>query len=102
VGPDNVPAAEHLAEHAAVLALRHAVVVATSQARLGELGHAQLLQQRGHLVVDLPRAVVGVEALHCKGVTFHQTFRDRRRKVLGDALHAAVERVPGGASTVLT
>ena len=36
MGADNVPATEHLAEHAAVLALRQAVVVATPRARLGD------------------------------------------------------------------
>ena len=74
VRPRDVPADERVADHAAVLALRLGVVVAAPQERLGELRHAQLLQQRGHLVVDVLGAVVGAEALHGKGERLQETL----------------------------
>ena len=93
VGPREVPVAENPAEHAAVLALRQAAVVSAPRARLGELRHAQLPQQRGHLVVDVLGAIVGVEALHGKGERLQRTLQDRQREILRNALDAAGELV---------
>ncbi len=66
VGPRRVPVDEHLADPAAVLALRQAVVAPAPPVRLGDLCHAQFLQRRGQLVVYVLGAVVRMEALHGK------------------------------------
>lgn len=57
----DVVVAEVLARHVGVLALDQGVVVAAPGARLGELD-VELGEQVGHPMVDVLRAVVGVES----------------------------------------
>ena len=66
VGPHGVPVDEHLADHAAVLALRQAIVAAAPRVRLGDLCHAQPLQRRGQLEGCVLGTVLRMEALHGK------------------------------------
>ena len=90
----SVSVAEHLADHAAVLALRQAVVVAAPWARLGNLLHAQFLQRRGQLVVYDSGPLSEWKPCTTKGGG-QQTLRDRQQEVLANTLYSAGELVLG-------
>ena len=57
VSSQDVPIAEPLLPHAAVLALRQSIVVVVLRPRIGELLLAQLDQSRSHLVLEVLKAV---------------------------------------------
>ena len=57
VSARDVPIAEPLLPHAAVLALRQSIVVVVVRPRIGELLLVQLDQSRGHLVVEILKVV---------------------------------------------
>lgn len=58
----DVGVAEELADHVSVLAFHQGVIIAPAGTGLGELD-AELLQQLGYPLVDVFRAVVGVEVV---------------------------------------
>ncbi len=82
----DVRVAEDFAHHRAVLGLGQAVVVTASRSAAGELD-AQLVQQRGHPVVDVLAAVVGVEAENLERELFEHLLDDRQQMCLADGLH---------------
>ena len=91
--PKDLPVTERLRITLPFLLSARALSLLGRGARLGELRHARLLQQRGPRVVDALGGVVGVEALHGRGERCQQTLQSRQRKVLGNALDAAGELV---------
>lgn len=91
----EVPIAELLANHAAVLALRLRIAVAGPLARLGELLQAQLFHQRGRLAVGVLGVVVRVEAQFDKGEGRQQPLQGRQRLAPGNALPARRELALG-------
>ncbi len=83
----DVLVAELLAHHGPVLGLGQAVVVAVPRAAARELD-AQLVEQSGHLVVDVLAAVVGMKAQDLER-ELRQHLLDHAEQVrLGDRLHA--------------
>ena len=83
----------------AVLGLGQAVVVAAPRAAAGEL-HAQLFQHRGHAVVDILAAVVGVEPENLERELLEHLFDDGQQMRLGDRRNSPTSTViaPGIAA----
>ena len=86
--------AEELAHDMAVLAFHQGVVVAVPGAGLGELD-AQFLQQPGDPVVDIVRAVVGMESQDHERKGLQQVFQGRDEIHLADALDTDHDLEPG-------
>ena len=85
----NVGIAEVLAHDGAVLGLDQRVVVGSARSRLGELLDVELVEQLDDAVVDVLRAVVGVEAQGAEGKALEQRFEHRNQERLRDALDRA-------------
>ena len=85
----DVVVAEVVADDGAVLALHQGVVVALASPRLGELADVQFVEQRGDLMVDVLRAVVGMKAHNLKRIGVDEGFEHRNEEALGDRLHGA-------------
>lgn len=79
----DVVVAEVLAHHVGVLAFDQGIVVAAPGARPGELD-MELGEQVGHPVVDVLRAVVGVEPPDAEGHLFEQADQDGQQEALRD------------------
>ena len=84
----NVTVADMLANDRSILAFHQRIVLRPIGSALGELDQ-QSLEQLGHLVVDILRAVVGVEAQNPKGKLMQDRLQDRQHKLLVDPFHAA-------------
>ena len=74
-----------LVHHGGILGLRQGVVVEMARAGLGELDK-KLVQQFGHLVVDVLRAVVGMKPRDDKRKLLQQLPDDREQVGLADLL----------------
>jgi hypothetical protein len=71
--------------HRAILGFRQCVVVGMPRAGLGELD-AQLLQQRGDLVIDILRTIIRMESQDDKRKARQQLPDDRQQIGLADLL----------------
>ncbi len=87
--PGDVVVPETLAHHRGVLALDQRVVVGSAGARLREVGDVQLVEQPGHLVVDVLGTVVRVEAEDDERQRDEHLLQHRRQERLGDRDHRA-------------
>ena len=87
----DVGVAEVLAHHRAVLGLDQGVVVGFSSPGLGERLDVEFFEQGGDPVVDVLRAIVGVEALDGKGEGLDEGLEHRQQEALGDAFDRAYE-----------
>ena len=85
----DVGVAEPLADHAAVLGLDEGVVVGAAGPGLGELADVEFGEEPGDAVVDVLRAVVGVEAGDLEGEGGDEGFELGEEEVLGDAADGA-------------
>ncbi len=80
----DVDVAEPPGYDASVLGLDEGVVVALAGGGLGEVADVELVQEFGDPVVDVLRAVVGVEGLDGKGEGGDEGLEDGDEVVLGD------------------
>jgi len=78
--------AKLLAHDRGVLAFRQGIVIAVAGARFGELD-AQLLQQLRDPLVDVFRAVVGVEAAQDEGESLEHLLQGRDEEPFTDLFH---------------
>lgn len=81
----NVAVAQVLADHRPVLRFHQAVVVGMTRARLGAFD-AQRVAHPGHLMVEILRAVVGVNAEDPEREAVQQRPDDRKQEGFGDLL----------------
>ncbi len=81
----DMAVAQVFAHDGAVLGFRQAVVVAVPGARLGELD-VELIQEFGHGVIDVLRAVVGMKAQDNEGEADQELLKDRQEVGFGEAL----------------
>ena len=91
----DVVVAEEPAHDVGVLALDEGVVGGAPRTRLGEVPDVQLVEQRGHGVVDVLGVVVGVETEDDEREQAEQGREQRREEALGDRLDGADELVLG-------
>ena len=83
----DVPVAEVPADHVAVPGLDQRVVIAASGARLRELRDLEPFQHLDHPVVDVLRAVVGVEAPYLEGTSLDELLEHGHKAALRDGAH---------------
>ena len=91
MGAGDVAVAKVLAHDRAVLAFRQGVVVAAPGAGFGELLDLKLVEQLGDLMIDVLRAVVGVEPPDGEGEGEDEPFQDGQEESLTDAFDGGDE-----------
>ena len=82
----DVSVTEMLAHDRAVLAFDQGIVVGLSGAGLGELGDVEFVEHGGDAVIDVLRAVIGVEAGDVEREGIDECFEDGDEEALGDFL----------------
>lgn len=95
----NMLVTEVFSHDGPVLGFGQTVVVAMPGARLGELD-PELVEQLGHGVVDVLRAVVGMKAQDREGEACKDLFQHGQQECLGQALAGGDDFVLGNASSV--
>ena len=87
----DVAVAEVFTHDRTVLAFDQGIVIAAAGAGFGEFCDLEFVEQLGDAVVDVLRAVVGVEAAANKGKGQDEAFQDGKQEAFADALDGSDE-----------